>query len=119
MSSWVDLDGDPMDKDSLLRYCDSSGVELLLLEEDQECEVPVMPLLASGVKVMGIAAFVETFCQRIPPAEVDASWLTKLNLRQRDPIARRVKRLNDLLLASLGLVLSLPTLVAGRPRNRH
>ena len=109
--TWVDLDGDPKDKDSLLRYCDSSGVELLLLEEDQECEVPVMPLLASGVKVMGIAAFVETFCQRIPPAEVDASWLTKLNLRQRDPIARRVKRLNDLLLASLGLVLSLPLLL--------
>ena len=60
---------------------------------------------------MGIAAFVETFCQRIPPAEVDAAWLTKLNLRQRDPIARRVKRLNDLLLASLGLVLSLPILL--------
>ena len=53
----------------------------------------------------------ETFCQRIPPAEVDAAWLTKLNLRQRDPIARRVKRLNDLLLASLGLVLSLPILL--------
>ena len=52
--TWVDLDGDPMDKDSLLRYCDSSGVELLLLEEDQECEVPVMPLLASGVQVMGL-----------------------------------------------------------------
>lgn len=109
--TWVDLGSDPKDKDSLLRSCDASGVELLLLEEDQECEVPVMPLLASGVKVMGIAAFVETFCQRIPPAEVDAAWLTKLNLRQRDPIVRRVKRLNDLLLASLGLVLSLPLLL--------
>jgi len=109
--AWVDLDGSPMDKDSLLRECDANGVELLLLEEDEESEVPVMPLLASGVRVMGIAAFVETFCQRIPPTEVDAAWLTKLNLRQRDPIVRRVKRLNDLLLASLGLVLSLPILL--------
>jgi lipopolysaccharide/colanic/teichoic acid biosynthesis glycosyltransferase len=109
--AWVDLDGDPTDKESLLRSCDASGVELLLLEEEQECEVPIMPMLASGVKVMGIAAFVETFCQRIPPAEVDAAWLTKLNLRQRDPIARRVKRLNDLLLAFLGLVLSFPLLL--------
>jgi lipopolysaccharide/colanic/teichoic acid biosynthesis glycosyltransferase len=109
--AWVDLDGDPTDKESLLRSCDASGVELLLLEEEQECEVPIMPMLASGVKVMGIAAFVETFCQRIPPAEVDAAWLTKLNLGQRDPIARRVKRLNDLLLAFLGLVLSFPLLL--------
>ena len=43
--------------------------------------------------------------------EVDAAWLTKLNLRQRDPIVRRIKRLNDLLFASLGLVLSLPILL--------
>ena len=109
--AWVDLEDDATDKDSLLLGCDSEAVELLLIEEEQESEVPVMPLLASGVRVMGIAAFVETFCQRIPPAEVDAAWLTKLNLRQRDPIVRRVKRLNDLLLASLGLVLSLPILL--------
>ena len=51
--AWVDLDGDPKDKDSLLRDCDSNGVELLLLEEDQESEVPVMPLLASGVRGHG------------------------------------------------------------------
>ncbi|MDG1326170.1 MAG: hypothetical protein P8P49_10405, partial [Opitutales bacterium] len=73
--AWVDLNSGPMDKDSLLRECDANGVELLLLEEDQESELPIMPLLASGVRVMGIAAFVETFCQRIPPAEVDAAWL--------------------------------------------
>ena len=108
---WVELGDGPMDKESLLRTCDTEEVELILLEEEQEREVPVMSLLASGVRVMGVAAFVETFCQRIPPAEVDAAWLTKLNLRQRDPIARRVKRLNDLLLASLGLVLSLPILL--------
>ena len=108
---WVELSDGPMDKESLLRTCDAEEVELLLLEEEQEREVPVMSLLASGVRVMGVAAFVETFCQRIPPAEVDAAWLTKLNLRQRDPIVRRVKRLNDLLLASLGLVLSLPLLL--------
>jgi exopolysaccharide biosynthesis polyprenyl glycosylphosphotransferase len=108
---WLELSDGPMDKESLLRTCDAEEVELLLLEEEQEREVPVMSLLASGVRVMGVAAFVETFCQRIPPAEVDAAWLTKLNLRQRDPIVRRVKRLNDLLLASLGLVLSLPLLL--------
>ena len=109
--AWVDLEGDAMDKESLLLGCDSESVELLLIEEEQESEVPVMSLLASGVRVMGIAAFVETFCQRIPPAEVDAAWLTRLNLRQRDPIVRRVKRLIDVLFASLGLVLSLPLLL--------
>jgi lipopolysaccharide/colanic/teichoic acid biosynthesis glycosyltransferase len=109
--AWVDLEGDATDKESLLLGCDSKAVELVLIEEEHESEVPVMSLLASGVRVMGIAAFVETFCQRIPPAEVDAAWLTRLNLRQRDPIVRRVKRLIDLLLASLCLVLSVPLLL--------
>ncbi|NDH17261.1 MAG: hypothetical protein EBY48_09365, partial [Opitutae bacterium] len=38
---WVDLEGDAMDKDSLLLGCDSKAVELLLIEEEQESEVPV------------------------------------------------------------------------------
>jgi len=109
--AWVDMDGASMDNGSLVRVCDTEGVELLLIEENQENEVPVMALLASGVRVMGIAAFVETFCQRIPPVEVDAAWLTKLNLRQRDPIVRRIKRLTDLFLASIGLLLSVPILL--------
>ena len=109
--AWVEMEGDSMDNGSLVRVCDANGVELLLLGDEQESEVPVMPLLASGVRVMGIAAFVETFCQRIPPAEIDAAWLTKLNLRQRDPFVRRVKRLTDLFLASVGLLLSVPILL--------
>ena len=46
--AWVDLGSDVMDKDSLLLGCDSEAVELLLIEEEQESEVPVMPLLSSG-----------------------------------------------------------------------
>jgi lipopolysaccharide/colanic/teichoic acid biosynthesis glycosyltransferase len=70
-----------------------------------------MGLLASGVKILEIESFVESLCQKIPPSEVDNTWLTKLDLRQRDPINRRVKRLLDLIFSVFGLLFSIPILL--------
>ena len=70
-----------------------------------------MDFLASGVRVMFPTDFVETFCRKIPSTEVDRSWLARLDLRQRDPIVRRVKRLSDLFTATIGLILCLPILL--------
>jgi lipopolysaccharide/colanic/teichoic acid biosynthesis glycosyltransferase len=70
-----------------------------------------MEILASGVRVLGVEPFVESLSQKIPSAEVDRSWLARLDLRQRDPIVRRVKRLSDLFTATIGLILCLPILL--------
>ena len=45
-------------------------------------------------------------------AEINQDWLTKLDLRQRDPIVRKVKRIMDIIwIAGLGLVLAFPLLL--------
>ena len=53
----------------------------------------------------------ETFSQKIPHAEINQNWLTKLDLRQRGPIVRRVKRVMDIWIAGLGLILAFPLLL--------
>lgn len=94
---------------SLLTISNEEAVDLILVDDQRE--IDVMGLLASGVRVMGVSAFWETFVQKIPHSEIDKSWLTKLDLRQRDPVARRVKRLVDLLVSSVGLILSIPFII--------
>jgi len=97
-------------KGDLLKFTAKEKVDVVLVESNNS-EMKVMTLLASGVRVMGLLSFWETFAQRIPHSEVDESWLTKLDLRQHDPLLRRVKRLVDVIISILGLLITFPILV--------
>lgn len=95
---------------TMVKFCNENGVEILILDQGNEANlnIDLMEILASGVRVLGVEPFVESLSQKIPSAEVDRSWLARLDLRQRDPIVRRVKRLSDLFTATIGLILCLP-----------
>ena len=97
---WVDVKT-PLSECSTVEYCDQQGVEMIVLDQKAEDKIKleIMDLLASGVRILEVESFVEILCQKIPSAEVDSTWLTKLDLRQRDPIVRRIKRLLDLFLS--------------------
>ena len=95
---------------NLLDISKRKAIDLILVDDDEK-DFDVMAFLASGIRVMGVSAFWETFTQKIPHTEIDKSWLTKLDLRQRDPVIRRVKRLIDLLVSSVGLIFLSPLLV--------
>ena len=97
-------------KGDLLKFTAKEKVDVVLVESNSS-EMKVMTLLASGVRVVGLLSFWETFAQRIPHSEVDESWLTKLDLRQHDPLLRRVKRLVDVIISILGLLITFPILV--------
>jgi lipopolysaccharide/colanic/teichoic acid biosynthesis glycosyltransferase len=98
---------------TMVKFCNENGVEILILDQGNEANlnIDLMEILASGVRVLGVEPFVESLSQKIPSAEVDRSWLARLDLRQRDPIVRRVKRLSDLFTATIGLILCLPILL--------
>ena len=108
---WVDSKK-TFKKNTLINFCNKNGIDIILLKNDQpeSKNIDIMGLLSSGVRVLEVESFIETFCQKIPPSEVDDSWLTKLDLRQRDPILRRVKRLIDIFFSIFGLLISLPIL---------
>ena len=94
---------------NLLKYCIEKGVDFVIWDK-ADAEFDVMEMLAAGVRVISISALWEMFSQKIPHSEINQDWLTKLDLRQRDPIVRRVKRIMDILIASLGLLFALPLL---------
>ena len=109
---WVDVKT-PLSECATVEYCDQQGVEMIVLDQKAEDKIKleIMDLLASGVRILEVESFVETLCQKIPSAEVDSTWLTKLDLRQRDPIVRRIKRLLDLFLSVVGLIICMPILL--------
>jgi lipopolysaccharide/colanic/teichoic acid biosynthesis glycosyltransferase len=110
---WVDVKKTPLSECATVDYCDQQGVEMIVLDQNAEAKIKgeIMDLLASGVRILEVESFVETLCQKIPPTEVDSTWLTKLDLRQRDPIVRRIKRLLDLFLSVVGLIICMPILL--------
>jgi len=106
---WFEYNDDLL-KGDLVAFTKAEGIDIVIVDDGSK-GTDVMGLLSSGVRVMGVAAFWETFGQKIPHAEIDRSWLTKLDLRQRDPLVRRIKRLTDLFVSFSALILTLPILL--------
>ena len=98
------------ESDNLIEFCMDNQVDIVISDQSH-ADFDVIALLGSGVRVLSVSAMWETFSQKIPHSEINQDWLTKLDLRQRDPIIRRVKRIMDIWIAGLGLVLSFPLLV--------
>ena len=98
------------ESDNLIEFCMDNQVDIVISDQSH-ADFDVIALLGSGVRVLSVSAMWETFSQKIPHSEINQDWLTKLDLRQRDPIVRRVKRIMDIWIAGLGLVLSFPLLV--------
>ena len=103
---WLSLKSKDED---LLEYCSNKGVDIVIWEK-AKAEYDVMAILASGIRIFSVSALWETFSQKIPHSEINEDWLTKLDLRQRDPVVRRMKRLMDILIACLGLTFGFPIL---------
>jgi lipopolysaccharide/colanic/teichoic acid biosynthesis glycosyltransferase len=98
------------ENDKLIEFCKDNQVDIII-SDGLNTDFDVIALLGSGVKVLSIDALWETFSQKIPHAEINQNWLTKLDLRQRGPIVRRVKRVMDIWIAGLGLILAFPLLL--------
>ena len=108
---WVDRDA--LDSVSDFReFCNKETIDLVVMDKSPEAgEIEIIPLLEGGTQVMGVVEFWEQYLEKIPPRHVDQSWLAKLDLRLRDPFSHKLKRLTDLVLGFLGIVLSLPILL--------
>ena len=98
------------ENDKLIEFCKDNQVDIIICDR-LNTDFDVIALLGSGVRVLSVAAMWETFSQKIPHSEINQDWLTKLDLRQRDPIVRRVKRIMDICIAGLGLIPAFPLLL--------
>ena len=87
--NWVDsklTQGNP--QNSIQIKCKESDVDLLVIEdENSDADFDIVQILSEGTQVIGVLDFWQKYIGCIPPSEVNQSWLTKLDLRMRNPVA--------------------------------
>ena len=112
-SSYVLLEREEKNsKLSINEFCAKNNVDLLVLEsQNGSGHLDVVPLLEAGIRIMNLKDFSEKNLEKIPPAFVNRSWLLGLDLRMRDPLLHKIKRIMDITVGSFGLLFSLPILI--------
>ena len=112
-SSYVLLEWEEKNsKLSINEFCAKNNVDLLVLESQNGFgHLDVVPLLEAGIRIMNLKDFSEKNLEKIPPAFVNRSWLLGLDLRMRDPLLHKIKRIMDITVGSFGLLFSLPILI--------
>lgn len=97
---------------SINEFCAKNNVDILVLEsQNGSGHLDVVPLLEAGIRIMNLRDFSERNLEKIPPAFVNRSWLLGLDLRMRDPLLHKIKRIMDITVGSFGLLFSLPILI--------
>ena len=97
---------------SINEFCAKNNVDLLVLEsQNGSGHLDVVPLLEAGIRIMNLRNFSEKNFEKVPPAFVNRSWLLGLDLRMRDSLLHRIKRIMDVTIGSFGLLFSLPILI--------
>ena len=111
--NWVDCrltQGNP--QNSIQIKCKESDVDLLVIEdENSDTDFDIVQILSQGTQVIGILDFWQKYIGCIPPSEVNQSWLTKLDLRMRNPVALKLKRVSDIIFSAFALILTAPLLL--------
>ena len=109
---WTDL-GDKFDekKADINKVCEENKIDLLVIDDEiTKQNFDIVRILGSGTQVIGLLDFWQKYIGCIPPSEVNQSWLSKLDLRIRNPLALKLKRCADVIFSIFALILVSPLL---------
>lgn len=101
-------------RERLMESCSKLRIDEVVVPEQEgtESDAPVwMSCLEAGIQVTHSRAFIERYFYRVECSDVRPNWFLELDLRLTHPVYHRWKRLSDVILASLGLVLAAPFLL--------
>jgi len=90
------------------------GVEAMVLRESScdltpEISQQLVDLYFAGVPTYTLELFHQIYWRKIPLYRLNQTWLFQEGFRvAREPVFERIKRISDILLASIGLVLATP-----------
>ena len=110
---WVELGDKLFDKEAnIQKICEKNNIDLLVIDDEFTTRnFDIISILGSGTQVIGLLDFWQKYIGCIPPSEVNQSWLSKLDLRIRNPFALKVKRGADVILSIFALIISAPLLL--------
>ena len=96
-------------EEEVIKLCSEKKIDLVVMENGLgKDKLEIIPFLQLGTRVMGIVEFYENYLEKIPVAHVDQSWLARLDLRFRDPLSHKLKRILDIMIAFIGLCFTFP-----------
>jgi len=103
--------------DTLERFVELYDIERLVLAAGQDAEAVLLRQLRSfryrGIELIDFVALSEELAQEIPIDHIDDEWLFMASMNNSRFHVRRLKRLTDILVSSVGLLLAaLPAAVA-------
>ena len=104
--NWIDLDETKADLEfNIQKICEEENVDLLVIDaEVANRNFDIVSILGSGTQVIGLLDFWQKYIGCIPPSEVNQSWLSKLDLRIRNPLALKLKRFADVIFSIFALI---------------
>ena len=86
-------------EEEVIKLCSEKEIDLVVMENGLgKDKLEIIPFLQLGTRVMGIVEFYENYLEKIPVAHVDQSWLARLDLRFRDPLSHKFKRILDIMI---------------------
>ena len=92
--------------------CIDKKIDLLVIDESLSLsELEIIPLLQNGTRVIGVVDFWERFLEKIPPNDVDSTWLSRVDLHIKNPFVHWMKRALDLIISTTCIVLFSPLLI--------
>ena len=111
--NWVDLDETREDQEiNIQKICEGENVDLLVIDDEiANRDFDIVSILGSGTQVIGLLDFWQKYIGCIPPTEVNQAWLSKLDLRIRNPFALKFKRFADVIFSILALIFLSPLLL--------
>jgi len=89
------------------------GLELdeLVVDGAEHPEANWYPYINRGIQVTDYHAFFERYAKRVAVEHIDASWLLHVDFKMTHPFYHRLKRMLDVIVAGVGLVLVFPLLL--------
>jgi len=92
--------------------CIDKKIDLLVIDESLSLsELEIIPLLQNGTRVIGVVDFWERFLEKIPPNDVDSTWLSRVDLHIKNPFVHWMKRALDLIISTTCIVMFSPLLI--------
>mgnify|MGYP006084881587 CR=1 FL=1 len=101
------------DRAKLLEVCRKLKVDEIIVNNNYFSgkDQPWLVCFAEGIQVTSLNTFIERYFYKVSTKRLGINWLLELDLRLTHPVYHRWKRVSDIIMGTVGLVLTAPLMI--------